>query len=125
MAPSPAYYLRGDEIPSMLTCLFDEDGKMAACASGTMRYHPKSKLAGWMFAGGVSVSPNHRRKQLGSCLNAALLVDSQKEFGWVGVLEQAKADNPASVGMIKRCGLQEAKDTVTVVVNLTGSTITR
>lgn len=125
VAPSPAYYLRGNEMPSMLTCLYDEMGQMVACASGSMRYHPKSKLAGWMFAGGVSVSPDHRGKRLGSYLNAALLVDSQNAFAWVGVLEQVKADNPASLGMIKRCGLRQADDKVTVVVNLTGSHITR
>ena len=125
VAPSPAYYLRGEEIPSMLTCVFDDEDNMIGCASGTMRYHPQSKLSGWLFAGGVSVSPDHRRKQLGSLINASLLIDSHAEFGWVGVLEQAKADNPASKGMIRRCGLREAENEVTVVVNLTGDRITR
>ena len=125
VAPSPAYYLRGEEIPSLLTCVYDDSNNMIGCASGTMRYHPQSKLSNWLFAGGVSVSPDHRRKQLGTLINASLLIDSHREFGWVSVLEQAKADNPASKSMIKRCGLREAENEVTVVVNLTGDRITR
>ena len=53
------------------------------------------------------------------------LVDSRKDIGWAGVLEQTRVDNHASVSMIKRCGLQEAKDTVSVVVNRTGGHIKR
>ena len=41
------------------------------------------------------------------------------------MLKQTRVDNHATVGMIKRCGLQEAKDTVSVVVNRTGGHIKR
>jgi hypothetical protein len=52
-------------------------------------------VVGWIFAGGVSVSPDQRRKALGSYVNAALLADSQKAFNWRCALEQAKVDNAA------------------------------
>jgi hypothetical protein len=125
VAPAPAYFLRGDHIPSMLTCVYNAQGDMAACASGTMRYHPEGPQADWLFAGGVSVSPDLRRSGLGSYVNALLLTESQKAFKWVCVLEQAKADNAASVGMITRCGLHRESGKITVIVNLTGGFITR
>lgn len=125
VAPAPAYFLRGEEIQSMLTCVYDDQGTMAACASGTMRYHPAGPQADWMFAGGVSVSPDHRRSGLGSYVNANLLIESQKVFNWVSVLEQAKEDNLASVGMITRCGLVPESGKITVIINLAGGEITR
>lgn len=125
VAPTPAYYLRGDQVPSMLTCVYETKGTMVACASGTMRYHPAGPLSGWLFAGGVSVRPQHRRTGLGSLVNARLLVDSQYAYNWVRALEQAKADNAGSVGMITRCGLRPNDGKVTIIINLTGSYVTR
>ena len=125
VAPSPAYYLRGHDVPSMLTCVHDANGEMAACASASMRYHRDGPLAGWLFAGGVSVHPNHRRLGLGSLVNAALLTDSHKQYQWVCALEQAKADNAPSVGMIERCGLTQDNAKITVVISLTGDSLTR
>jgi len=125
VAPTPAYYLRGEVAPSLLTCIWDEAGALAACASATMRYHADGPLGGWIFAGGVSVGDQHRRRGLGSLVNARLLIDSHVAFGWTTVLEQARADNHASVGMITRCGLTLDPDRITVVVNMTGGQVTR
>ena len=98
---------------------------LIACAMGNMRYHADSELANCMFAGAVSVRASHRRRGLGNHVNAALLCDSRAAFGWTTVLEQAKADNFASVGMITKCGLTAVPDTVTIVVNLTGGFVSR
>lgn len=125
VAPTPAYFLRGDQIPSMLACIHDENGDLVACASGTMRYHPDGPLGGWFFAGAASVSPDHRRMQLGSLINARLLEQSNSAYNWVKVLEQAKADNAASVGMITRCGLRREPDKATIIVNPSGRYLTR
>ena len=125
VAPTPAYYLRGEHLPSVLTCLRDAQNTLIACASATMRYHPDGPLSGWLFAGAVSVSPNHRRKGLGVMVNAKLLCDSHKAFGWINALEQANADNAASVGMITRCGLHHMPGMATIVVNMTGSYLTK
>ncbi|MEM9433928.1 MAG: GNAT family N-acetyltransferase [Pseudomonadota bacterium] len=125
VAPAPAYYLRGEHIPSMLTCIYDAQGQLAACASASMRYHPDGPLSGWIFAGGVSVNPEHRGKGLGSFVNAALLLDSHRAFGWTTALEQARADNAASVAMITRCGLSHLPGKGTVLINLTGGYVTR
>lgn len=125
IAALPAYYMRGEVMPSMLSCIFDETGAMQVCAVGNMRYHADSELANWMFAGTVSVHPSQRRRGLGAHINAALLRDSQAAFGWTTVLEQAKADNMASVGMIQKCGLAAVPDKVTIVVNLTGGYVSR
>jgi len=125
VAPTPAYYLRGDYLPSVLTCLRDAQNTLIACSSATMRYHPDGPLSGWLFAGAVSVSPDHRRKGLGITVNAKLLCDSHKAFGWNNVLEQSKADNAASVGMITRCGLRQMPGLATIVVNMTGSYLTK
>lgn len=125
VAPTPAYYLRGEAVPSLLTCIWDERGALAACAAATMRYHPDGPLGGWIFAGGVSVSDQHRRRGLGSLVNARLLIDSHAAFDWSTALEQARADNLASVGMITRCGLTLDPDRITVVINMTSGQLTR
>jgi len=114
----PAYYLRSDFMPSMLTALIDGSGGMVACASGNMRYHADGPMAGGMFAGGVSVAEVHRRKGLGALVNAALLVESQRVLGWTHVLEQARATNLASVAMIEHCGLMSWPGVVTCMVNI-------
>ena len=49
VAPTPAYFLRGAFVPSMLTCIRDKNGDLAASASGTMRYHPDGPLGGWFL----------------------------------------------------------------------------
>lgn len=125
VAPTPSYYLSGDAVPSLTTCVWDENGSLAACAHATMRYHPQSRLAGAVFAGAVSVGPEFRRKGLGVLTNAVLLRDSHSAFGWSRVLEQAKQDNAASCGMIRKCGLVRDADYVTIVVNLSGEYLTR
>lgn len=125
VSPYPAYYLRSEHVPSLLSCLWAPDGKLAGCASAQMRYHPEGPLGGWLFAGGVSIDPAQRRRGLGSLVNAALLVECQARFGWLHVLEQAKADNAPSVGMIRRCGLTNDLRKVTFLLSLTGGHFTR
>lgn len=90
-----------------------------------MRYQPGGPLAGWIFAESVSVSLDHRRLGLGAYINALLFAESHAAFGWGTALEQVKADNAASVGMIKRCGLRQDPGKVTIVVNIAGGYVTR
>jgi predicted acetyltransferase len=90
-----------------------------------MRYHADGPLSGWLFAGAISVNPDHRRKGLGVTVSAKLLCDSHKAFKWNNVLEQAKTDNAASVGMITRCGLRQMSGLATITINMSGSYFTR
>ncbi len=98
---------------------------MAGCANATMRYHVQSRFAGALFAGAVSVDPAHRGKGLGSLVNAVLLRDSHRALGWRQVIEQARDDNRASCGMLRRCGLQGQPDLVTVGIQLGDGEFTR
>jgi hypothetical protein len=123
--PTPTYYLKSKVVPSLTTCIWTETGALAACGNATMRYHPKSRFANTLFAGAVSVAPLIRQKGLGTLTNAILLRDSQKMTGWTRVLEQAKEDNLPSCGMIRKCGLEQDPNLVTIVVNLSGEYITR
>lgn len=123
--PTPTYYLRSELVPSLTTCIWTETGTLAACATASMRYHPKSRFANTLFAGSVSVALQLRKKGLGTLTNAILLRDSQKMFGWTRVLEQAQEENLPSCGMIRKCGLIQDPDLVTIVVNLSGGYITR
>ena len=125
VTPLPAYYLKGEHIPAMLTCVWRNDGKLVACASASMRYHPEGPLSGYIFAGGVSVREKDRRRGLGSYVNAALIAESWKRFGWSNILEQARTDNLASVGMITRCGLHCDADRATVLLTAGGRYLTR
>lgn len=125
VAPTPSYYLRSEAVPSLTTCLWDDRGKLVGCANATMRYHPESRLAHTLFAGAVSVFPAHRRKRLGTLINATLLRDSHAAFGWRRVLEQARAENDASCGMIRKCGLKMDPHLVTIIINQSSVEVTR
>lgn len=125
VAPMPRYYLQSKTVPSLLTTLWREDGTLAACASGSMRYHPNGPMGGWLFAGGVSVLPECRGSGFGRYVNAALLRDSQAAFRWSHALEQARADNAASVAMIESCGLVCEPGTATIAITPKGAYVTR
>lgn len=125
VAPTPGYYLRGEIFPSICTMVWDDTGKMVGNANATMRYHPEGRFGGTLFAGAVSVSGDRRRMGLGTLINAAMLSDAHAAFGWTQVLEQAKADNTASCGMILKCGLVENPDLVTILINPSGTHLTR
>jgi RimJ/RimL family protein N-acetyltransferase len=125
VAPSPAWYMRGEAVPHLTTCIRDATGTLVASGAATDRYHPASPLGGTVFAGSVSVAPDHRRRGLGVFVCARLLTDSHDAFGWRHVLAQAKADNAASCGMLRRCGLIPDPDLVTIVINLSGGYVTR
>ena len=123
--PTPTYYLRSEVFPSLTTCIWTDTGALVACANASMRYHPTSRFANTLFAGGVSVATMYRQRGLGTLTNAILLRDSQKMTGWTRVLEQAKEDNLPSCRMIKKCGLKHDSKLVTIVVNLSSEYITR
>jgi Acetyltransferase (GNAT) family len=125
VAPTPGYYLRGEACPSICTMVWDDSGKMVGNANATMRYHPQGRLGGTLFAGAVSVSGARRRLGLGTLVNAAMLCDAHAAFGWTRVLEQAKADNTASCGMIRKCGLTNDPKLVTILINPSGAHLTR
>lgn len=114
VSPYPAYYMCGDAVPVLTLCISDADGALAATASAAYRYHPRSRLAGTLFAGMVSVSSAHRRRGLGKLVNARMLVESQARFGWTSAKEQVAADNAASRAMILACGLENSAGLVSV-----------
>ena len=125
VAPAPLYFIRSEVFPHLTSCLWDDTGALVATAAASLRYHPDSRFGDAAFAGGVAVSADRRRMGLGKVINAAVLLESQTRFGWTRVLEQARADNAASRGMIRACGLREDPDLGTIAVNLTGEFITR
>ncbi|MEP2027952.1 MAG: GNAT family N-acetyltransferase [Paracoccaceae bacterium] len=123
--PTPTYYLRSEVFPSLTTCVWSDSGALAACANATMRYHPKSRFANTLFAGGVSVAPEFRKRGLGALTNAILLRYSHALTRWTSVLEQAREDNLPSCAMIQKCGLAQDPILATIVVNLSGGNIIR
>ncbi len=125
VAPTPAWYMRGDVIPHLTTCIYTADGAIAACALVSDRYHADGPLAGSVFIGSVSVSSEHRGKGLGVAASAQALIDSAKAFGWASVLAQASPDNAASRAMLERCGLTQDPARVTVAINASGAAFTR
>lgn len=125
VAPSPEFYMRGEAVPHLTTCIWDRYGGLAACATASYRYHSESRLGDTVFAGSVSVENAYRRHGLGTLVNAELLLASHSAFGWRRALAQAKIDNAASCGMLARCGLQVDADLVTFGINLSGEYVTR
>lgn len=125
VSPYPAYYSRGEAVPVLTACLSDATGTLVATASAAYRYHPQSRLAGYLFAGMVSVSPDQRRRGLGRLINAVMLLESQKRFGWTMAKEQVAADNAASQAMIKACGLSNEDGYVSMAAISSGESFTR
>lgn len=125
VAPMPAWYMRGDVVPQITTCIQTAEGTLAACALVSDRYHVDGPLAGTAFLGSVTVSPDHREKGLGVAVTAQALIDSAHAYGWTCVLSQAASDNTASRAMLERCGLVRDPARVTVAINASGAAITR
>lgn len=117
IAPYPAYYTRSEALPVLTACVRDHDGTMVASASVADRYHVEGRLSGHIFAGMVSVSATCRGKGLGKLINALILAESQKRFGWRVATEQVAPDNPASRAMILACGLDHADGLVSVAAS--------
>lgn len=114
VSPYPAYYMRSEAVPVLTTCLYDGANELVATASAAYRYHADCRLAGYLFAGMVSVSTDHRRKGLGRVVNAAMLVESHRRFGWTVAKEQVARDNPASQAMVEACGLDNRDGLVSI-----------
>ena len=101
-------------MPILTVCISDGSGALAATASAAYRYHPGSRLAGYLFAGMVSVSPAQRRRGLGRLVNAVMLNASHGLFGWTTAKEQVAADNAPSQAMIEACGLDNGEGRVSI-----------
>jgi hypothetical protein len=114
VSPYPAYYTRSEAVPVLTGCIRDARGALVATAAVADRYHPDSRLGGHAFAGMVSVSSACRGKGLGNLINALVLVESQKRFGWKVATEQVAPDNPVSRAMILACGLDHSAGMATV-----------
>lgn len=125
IAPYPAFYSRGEAVPCLTTCLWNEQGKMVATASANFRYHPNSRFSGHIFEGSVSVAEECRGMGLGKLLNATVLLDSHRLYNWVGALAQARPDNAPSRRMIEACGLEMSPDLVTISVIASEEEFTR
>lgn len=125
VSPYPAYFSRGEAAPIVTICIVDAEGQLKATASGAMRYHPESRLGGYLFAGMVSVKSDSRGIGLGKLANAVLMVESHARLSWTIVQEQAAPDNPASIAMIQSCGLTFDENIISVVAMDSDETFTR
>jgi len=125
IAPYPAYYTRGETVPCLTSCLWNEQGKLVATASANCRYHSNSRFSEHVFEGSVSVADNCKGMGLGKLLNATVLVYSHRLYNWAGVLAQARPDNVPSRRMIEACGLEMSPDLVTISVVAVDEEFTR
>lgn len=125
VSPYPAYYSRGDAVPTVTLCILDARGELVATAGAAFRYHAECRLAGTLFAGMVSVSPSHRGKGLGKLVNAVMMVESHTLFAWTTVKEQVATDNVPSRAMIRACGLDNSEGLVSVAAINSDEAFTR
>ena len=123
--PYPAYYMQSEALPVLTVCVVNADNDLVATASVADRYNQNSRLGGYVFAGNVSVSTRCRGKGLGKLANALALIESQKQFNWNVVTEQAASDNPVSRAMIISCGLDDTAGLVTIAASNIDDRITR
>lgn len=125
VSPYPAYYMRSEAVPVLTVTLKNAAGIVVATASVADRYHPDSRLGGHVFAGMVSVDPEHRGTGLGKCVNALALQESHRRFGWTHATEQVAANNIASLAMIIACGLDRSAGLSSVATLNTGEAFSR
>ena len=117
--------MRSEVLPVLTVCILNADKDLVATASVADRYDRNSRLGGYVFAGNVSVSTGCRGKGLGKLANALALIESQKQFNWNVVTEQAALDNPVSRAMIISCGLDDTAGLVTIAASNIDDRITR
>lgn len=125
VSPLPDWYMRGDGPPSMTSWVRSTDGRMIACANGSMRYHADSRLGGTFYVGSVSVAPSERGKGLGTLVTALLVRDGVRAFEPMAVTGIAQPANVPSRAMLMRCGLVHDPSRATVVFNRSGAFHTR
>jgi GNAT superfamily N-acetyltransferase len=125
VSPLPAWYMRGEGPPSMTSWIMSPEGRMIACASGSMRYHAKSRLAGTYYVGSVSVSPSARGKGLGTLATALLIRDGIKAFDPKSITGIAQPTNAPSCGMLMKCALVHDPSRASVIYNRSGAFHTR
>jgi RimJ/RimL family protein N-acetyltransferase len=117
VSPLPAWYMQGGGPPSLTAWIRSPDGQMIACANGSMRYHPDSRMAGTYYVGSVSVSPSNRGKGLGTLVTASLIRDGVRAFKPTAVTGVAQPTNIPSRAMLTKCGLYHDQSRATVIYN--------
>ena len=125
VSPLPAWYMQGEGPPSQTSWIRSIDGRMIACANGSMRYHSDSRMAGTYYVGSVSVSPSNRGKGLGTLVTALLIRDGVRAFDPTAVTGIAQPTNIPSRAMLTKCGLVHDPSRATVIYNRSGAFHTR
>lgn len=125
VAPYPGFYVRGEVVPTMTGCLWDQDGALVASSSVNARYHPASRFGGYIFMGSISVDPKHQGCSLGKFVSAQVLIDSHAAMNWTNGLSQVAPDNPASLKTIGALGFVRQKDLMTIAVIAQGHIFNR
>jgi RimJ/RimL family protein N-acetyltransferase len=125
VSPLPAWYMQSEGPPSLTSWIRSIDGRMIACANGSMRYHSDSRMAGTYYVGSVSVSPSNRGKGLGTLVTALLIRDGVRAFSPTTVTGVAQPTNMPSRAMLTRCGLVHDPSRATVIYNRSGAFHTR
>lgn len=125
VSPLPEWYMRGEGPPSITSWVRSTDGRMIACANGSMRYHANSRLAGIYYVGAVSVAPSERGKGLGTLVTALLIRDGVRAYNPTALTGIAQPANAPSRAMLMRCGLVHDPSRASVIFNRSGAFHTR
>lgn len=125
VSPLPGWYMQGEGPPSLTSWIRSADGRMVACANGSMRYHADSRMAQTYYVGSVSVASSARGHGLGNLATALLIRDGIRIFGPNVVTGVAQPANMPSRAMLMRCGLVHDTGRATVIYNRSGAFHTR
>ncbi|MBL4812243.1 MAG: hypothetical protein JKX69_07800 [Rhodobacteraceae bacterium] len=125
VAPYAAFYTRGDVVPCMTACLWDEHGVLVATSSSNTRFHDSSRLAHYVFNGSISVKAERRGMSLGKLVNAHVMLESRDAMGWTHAITQVKPDNTASVKTVIASGFVHQNDLITLGIFTNGVVFTR
>ena len=125
VTPHPAWYLKGEAVPSVTTLLRDSRGRLVGSATAQARHHPQGAWAGVIFVGLISVHPEQRGRGLGRLMNAVTILEALARLPGDRVNENVAVDNAPSWAMVRRCGLEERSELVTVILSREATRFTR
>jgi Acetyltransferase (GNAT) family len=125
VSPNPRHALTGQVSPALNVIVRNAERELMATAWAGMIFHPDCRMGDVAYVGFVSVAEAARGHGLGKFANALVLVESQASMVWGRAVEYVDADNHASRGMVRSCGLHQQDGIVAAIAMRGGGRFTR
>lgn len=123
--PADVQTLRGQVVPGLLAVAGNASGEVTATGSVLWGHCEQGPWQGYAHLGMVSVDPSARTRAMGTRISAALLQAAAGYASTAGFTAASASDNPASAGLLRRCGFQLDAQRLCVMFTIDGTRRTR